>query len=395
MFETIVRLAVKNHTDTESDAVRGQYGRLGSVTGIAVNLLLSGTKFLAGTLAGSVSVVGDAVNNLSDAGSSILSLVSFRLSGKPADKKHPFGHARLEYLLSTLVSVVILFVATELVKTSIGKILNPEPAAFSWLTAGVLLFSICAKLWLNRFYTYLEHAIGSSMLKAVALDSFSDVMATSAVLLSSILSPLIGFQLDGYMGVCVALFISVSGVRILVDMLDSLLGKSPPAGTIRLIESHIRAREGVIGLHDLIIHDYGPGRCFASVHVEVDANSDIMASHDMIDNIEWDVARDHHVHLVIHLDPVVTDDPEVQELKRIAEEAVRSVDERLAMHDFRVVKGTTHSNLIFDVVAPFQDKRGDDAMLEAIEAAIRSRGKNLFPVITIDRSFALPPDEPD
>lgn len=387
MFGFIVKHTIRNCEDVTSTKGRGRYGRLGSITGICVNILLSSAKFLAGTLAGSVSVIGDAINNLFDAGSSVISFISFRLSGKPADREHPYGHARLEYLLSTLVSVVILYVAVELIKTSVVKIINPEPSQFNLLTACVLLGSIGAKLWLNRFYTYLEKKIGSAMLKAVALDSLSDVMATSAVLVSAVISPLIGVQLDGYMGIVIALFIAYSGIKILIEMMNSLVGKTPPEETVRRVSRYILGHEGIIGLHDLILHDYGPGRCFATAHVEVDAKHDILLSHDMIDNIERNIAKDMKIQLVIHLDPVVTDDPEVTELKCLAEEVVRGVDAKLTLHDFRVVRGATHSNLIFDVVAPFQQREEDERILEEIKAGIQNKRQNLYPVITLDHSF--------
>jgi cation diffusion facilitator family transporter len=366
---------------------RGQYGKRSSIVGICTNILLFATKFTVGTLFNSISITGDAVNNLSDAGSSVISLISFRMSGKPADKKHPFGHARIEYIASSIVAFIILMVGVELIKSSVNKIINPAAIEFSIVSVCVLVFSIGAKLWLCGFYTRTGKKIDSSVMRAAAADSLSDVMATSAVLLSTIISPLIGFQLDGYMGVAVAVFIMVSGIGIVKGTMDSLLGKEPSEELIKSIEKCIKDHEGVIGIHDLMVHDYGPGRCFASVHVEVDAKDDIMESHDLIDDIERDFARDLGIHLVIHLDPIVTDDPFVNEMYRMTAGMVSEVDGSLTIHDFRVVKGTTHSNLIFDIVVPYECKKSDGRILEELNGKIGEREEGLYLVVTLDRAY--------
>lgn len=392
MFNFLIKLFIKNHNDVRNTKVRERYGKLSSIIGIIINLFLSTIKFITGIVFNSISITGDAVNNLSDAGSSVISLVSFKLSGKPADQKHPFGHARIEYLASSIVAVIILFVGAELIKTSVNKIINPEPINFSIITVFVLIVSIGAKFWLNRMNTFMEKKIGSSMLKATAADSMSDVMATSAVLISSILSPIINFQLDSYMGIAVAVFIMFSGFKIMQEVLDSLLGKAPSDDLISMIEAYIRKYEGVIGIHDLVVHDYGPQRCFASVHVEVDANHNIMESHDLVDNIERDIAYDYKIHLVIHMDPIVTDDPIVYDLRQMTENTLYDIDESLTMHDFRVVKGSTHCNLIFDVVVPYQCSIADECICEEIKSKINEKDKNLYPVITLDRSYASFPN---
>lgn len=366
---------------------RGSAGRRGSIVGICVNLFLSAAKFLAGTLAGSISITGDAVNNLTDAASSVISLFSFKVSEKPADKKHPFGHARIEYIASSVVAFIILMVAIELVKSSVGKIIAPSPAEFSLLSIGVLIFSILAKLWLNRFYIRTGKQIDSPVMQAAAADSLSDVLTTSTVLISTVLSPILRFQLDGYMGVGVALFIAWSGIQIVKTTVDHLIGKEPSEELTAKIEAYIRKYPGVLRIHDLMVHDYGPQRCFASVHVEVDAGNDILESHDLIDNIEHDIARDMDIHLVIHMDPIVTDDPYVDEMFLLAERVVLSVNSQLTIHDFRVVKGTTHSNLIFDVVVPYTCKKCDEEIMQEINLGIHEISEALHIVVTLDRAY--------
>ncbi|MDD4297052.1 MAG: cation diffusion facilitator family transporter [Ruminiclostridium sp.] len=383
-----------NKNDHEHNRVmRERYGRISSIIGISVNIFLFITKFIAGTLTGSVSIVGDAVNNLSDAGSSVISFISFRYSKKPADDGHPFGHARIEYIGSTAVAVSILFIGLELVKSSVVKILNPVAIDFSFVTLCILLFSIIAKFTLYRYNAVLAKRIDSSILQATSFDSLSDVLATSVVLASAVISHFSGVQLDGYMGVAVAVFIIVSGINILKNTVSSILGKGPSEELINLIESFIKKYEGVIGLHDLVVHDYGPNHCFASVHVEVDSNVDILESHDLIDNIERDISLEHGIHLVIHLDPIVTDDPFVDELRMTVKNIVLSLDESLSIHDFRVVKGSTHNNLIFDVLVPNECKISNSVIQGWIMKKIHDIDKKLYVVVTLDRSYVSSPNQ--
>ena len=388
----LLKRFIKNYKNVKNSKVREQYGKLSSIVGIIVNIFLFATKFVVGTLSHSVSITGDAINNLSDAGSSVISLVSFKMSSKPADNKHPFGHARIEYVASSIVAVVILLIGVELLRTSFDKILHPIAIKFSIYTVFILAFSIIAKLWLYRLNANLGKHIDSSMLHATAADSLSDVLATAAVLTSTIISPLINFQLDGFMGIAVGIFIMLSGINILKGTMDSILGQGPSNESIDLIDTYIRKYDGVMGIHDLVVHDYGPNRCFASVHVEVDANVNILDSHDLIDNIERDISVDLGIHLVIHLDPIVMDNPIVNELHLLTEQLISSVDESLSMHDFRVVKGTTHSNLIFDVMVPYQCKKSDKQILEEIIGRMKEKDKSLYVVITIDRSYVSSPN---
>ena len=387
ILKVFVKKFIKNYEDVGNAQVRAQCGKLSSIVGIIVNLILFGTKFAVGTLFHSVSITGDAVNNLSDAGSSVISLVSFKMSGKPADHGHPFGHARIEYVATSIVAVLILSIGIELLKASWGKVLHPGAIEFSILSVIVLVFSIAVKLVLYRFNTGLGRHINSSVMRATAADSLSDVMATTTVLASTLISPLIGFQLDGYMGIAVSVFIMVSGIKILKETLDSLLGQGPSEELAYLIGGHIRKYEGVMGIHDLVVHDYGPQRSFASVHVEVDAKVDILTSHELIDRIEREVITDHGIHLVIHLDPVIRDDPAVNMLCRMAEQVLSSIDETLSLHDFRVVPGPTRKKLIFDITVPYTCKIGNPELLEAIQDGLKKKDRNLEIAITIDRPF--------
>lgn len=391
MTNLLVKLFIKDTKNTSDAKVRQAYGQLIGLTGIVMNALLFVGKFVAGTLAGSVSITADAVNNLSDAGSSVISLLSFKLAGKPADEDHPFGHARIEYIASLAVAFIILMLGIELIQSSVEKVIHPELAVFSWVAVGVLAVSMLVKLWLYHFNTSIGKRIDSVVMQAAAADSLSDVLATGAVLVSTIVSPLIGFSLDGYMGIVVACFIMWSAVGILRETMNKLLGEAPAQETEELLARHLLRHEGVLSIHDLVVHSYGPGRTFASVHVEVDAKEDILKSHDMIDNIEREVLLDHGVQLVIHLDPVVTDDERVNTLRERVQALVADIDPELTMHDFRVVMGQTHSNLIFDVVVPHGCALSDKELTRAIIRRVREMDESYFAVITLDRTYVSKP----
>jgi cation diffusion facilitator family transporter len=387
MYDILFKHFIKNSKDVKNPKVREQYGKLTSIIGIVVNVFLFIIKFTLGTFANSVAIIGDAVNNLSDAGSSVISLVSFKMSSKPPDKDHPFGHARIEYIASSIVGFIILLIGWELIKTSFEKILHPNVIELSIITPFILAFSILAKLWLYRLNINVGKRINSSIVQATAADSLSDVMATSAVLASIIISPLIGFQLDGYMGVAVAIFIMISAIKILRDMLDTLLGKMPEKELIKMIVMHLKKYPGVLGIHDLVVHDYGPNRCFASVHVEVDARVDVLESHDLIDNIERDMAIELSIPLTIHMDPIIIDDPLVKEMYQQTKQVINRIDDSWSIHDFRIVKGVTHNNIIFDVVVPFSCEKEESQIIEVITYEIKKINANLYPVITIDRFY--------
>lgn len=385
MTQLLLRLFVKNHQDTQSPAVREGYGKLAGLTGIVVNALLCAGKLLAGALSGSVSIMADAINNLSDAASSIVTLLGFKLAAKPADDAHPYGHQRVEYLAGLTVAALILLIGAELVKSSIQRILHPEAVAFTVVGAAVLLLSIAAKLWLCLFYRKLGKSIRSEALLASAADSRNDVASTAAVLAAYAFAYFTHIQIDGWAGLLVAVFILWSGVGIAKDTIDPLLGEAPDEALVHATAQEIRSYDArVLGIHDLIVHDYGPGRRFASVHVELDAREDVLEAHELIDNIERDVTKKLRVELVIHYDPIVTDDAEVNEVRQRVEAIVTEIDPRLSFHDFRMVRGREHSNVIFDLVLPF-DLRGQEPSLRArIGEALHAENPRYRTVITFD-----------
>lgn len=386
-MEYLIKKFIKDYKNVDNPIVREKYGQLGSIVGIIVNIFLSAGKFIVGTIFKSVAIVGDAINNLSDAVSCIVTIVSFKLSNKPDDKEHPFGHARIEYISSLAVAVTIIIVAFELCKNSIDKIIHPEKDIFSLVAAIVLIISILAKLWLYYFNKKLGKKISSGIILAAAADSLSDVMATSAVLLSSIISPIINFSLDGYMGAFVSILIFKSGVDIIKDALDKLLGGAPSEETVKLIHDFVCSYDGIYGVHDLMVHDYGPTKTFASLHAEVDNKIETLKSHDTIDNIEQDMLHKHKIHLIIHMDPIVTDDPETNQMKKEVMQFAGEVYSGLTIHDFRMVKGDTHSNLIFDVVVPYDCKKSFQDMKLQLETKIKSVNPRYNAVMVFERDL--------
>lgn len=389
MTKLLIRLFIKNSDDVKSEKVRGAYGKLASVVGIVSNFFLFAIKMLAGLLFHSISISADAVNNLSDASSSVITLAGFKLAERPADEQHPYGHARYEYISGLVVSFFILLLGVELIKTSFDKILHPEEVVFSWLSVAVLLVSILLKLWQSVFNKTLGKIIHSTALEATSTDSRNDVISTSAVLLATLIAHFTGLNLDGYMGLAVAVFILVSGIQLVRETLNPLLGAAPDNELVDKIQQKIMSYDGVLGLHDLVIHNYGPERCFATVHIEVSAKEDILKSHDMIDNIERDFFTDLNIHLVGHLDPIVTDDEKTNALLSQTKKALKEIDPNLTMHDFRIVSGHTHTNLIFDVVVPPRYPMTDNELRQKIAEKIAAfpDGDTYYGVITIDRSY--------
>ncbi|MBQ7347426.1 MAG: cation transporter [Clostridia bacterium] len=388
MTELLSRIFVKHHRDTANPRVRRAYGTMVSITGMILNLLLFIAKFLVGTLFGSVSITADAINNLSDAGSQIISLISFRISAKPADRKHPFGHARIEYVASMIVSFLVLLIGVELLKESIGKILSPAPPERSWVAAAVLGTSIAVKLWLGVFNKTIGKRIDSAVIRATAADCLSDALSTSAVLISTLillLFPSLHVNLDAYMGVIVAVLILVAGIKILNEAKNSILGEAPSEEIVKQITEAVQSAPEALGIHDLVVHNYGPGHVIAALHVEVDGKADIFHSHDIVDNIERRLRTEYGIEATIHMDPIVTDDEQVNTLRECVTNAVRETDDRLRIHDFRFVPGTTHSNLIFDIVAPFEITLSDEALRETISEKITRLDPSYFTVITVDR----------
>ena len=387
MTNLLIKLFIKSPRDTASPAVRRAYGTLASVVGIILNLLLAAGKFSVGLLFGAISVQADAVNNLSDAGSQLISLVTFKLAAKPADRDHPFGHARIEYVASMIVSFLILLVGWELLSGSIDKIIHPAETEFSWITVAVLAVSVLVKLWLCLFNRKIAKKIDSSVMRATAADSLSDAGATFAVLVATLVFKFTGWDPDAYMGILVALLILWAGIKILNDTKNSILGEKPSEETVEQIQAMVAEFEdqGAIGIHDLVVHNYGPGRVMASLHVEVDGDADIYASHDMADLIERRLAVECGIEATVHMDPVAIRDPRVQELKAFAEGIVTATDDRLRIHDFRIVPGETHTNLIFDIAAPFELTMTNADLRSRVADAIHEANEHLFAVITVDR----------
>ncbi len=371
MTTLLFRLFIKDWKDTDRTDVRAKYGQLSGVVGIFINLLLFVGKYLVGVLSGSVAICADAVNNLSDAGSSLVSLIAYHISAKPADRQHPFGHARIEYVASMILSFMLLFIGIELLHSSYDKIIHPEgKTAFHIISVIVLVVSILFKLWLFAFNRKVGAAIGSTVAEANAADSLSDVLATSSVLISTIVLRFTGFDADGYIGIVVAIFICISGLKILNDTKNYILGKAPDAEMIHSIQAIVKRHPEALGMHDLMIHNYGPGRYFVSLHVEVDGRADIFYTHEVIDNIEKELQQELGVFATIHMDPLVCDDPIVTEVEQQVTEVIRSINASLSIHDFRMVPGKSHCNLIFDLVIPFELKESENTIIPKIVQSI-------------------------
>lgn len=385
MTDLILRIFVRDHKNTEDPVVRDKCGRVAGAVGIVTNFLLFLMKIIVGTVFHSVSVTADAVNNLTDSGSSVVTLIGFKMASKPADEKHPFGHARIEYLSGVIVSFIVIFLGLQLGMSSIEKILTPEENALTPVALVVLVISILAKLWQCLFYRKVGRMIKSESVEATSKDSRNDVIATSVVLLGAVITMLTGVNLDGYMGAAVALFIVFSGVQLTISTADPLLGQAPEGELVQTITEKMLSYPGIIGMHDLAVHNYGVGRCFASAHCEVDAKNDILVSHDLIDNIERDFSRDLCIHMVIHLDPVIVGDARTDALHRKVQSLVTALYPTVTIHDFRVIWGVTHSNIVFDAAVPFSVKDSDAVITQKLEAEIQKLDPDYRTVVTIDR----------
>lgn len=385
MTDLILRIFVRDHKNTEDPAVRDKCGRVAGAVGIVTNFLLFLMKIIVGTVFHSVSVTADAVNNLTDSGSSVVTLIGFKMASKPADEKHPFGHARIEYLSGVIVSFIVIFLGLQLGMSSIEKILTPEENALTPVALVVLVISILAKLWQCLFYRKVGRMIKSESVEATSKDSRNDVIATSVVLLGAVITMLTGVNLDGYMGAAVALFIVFSGVQLTISTADPLLGQAPEGELVQTITEKMLSYPGIIGMHDLAVHNYGVGRCFASAHCEVDAQNDILVSHDLIDNIERDFSHDLGIHMVIHLDPVIVGDARTDALHCKVQSLVTALYPTVTIHDFRVIWGVTHSNIVFDAAVPFSVKDSDAVITQKLEGEIQKLDPDYRTVVTIDR----------
>ena len=384
MTTLLCRLFLRGR-DPSTPTGRRAYGTMAGAVGIALNLLLAAGKFIVGVLSGALSVQADAVNNLSDAGSQIISLVSFRIAARPADREHPFGHARIEYVASMIVSFAILLVGWELLTGSVRKILHPEPTAFRWLSVIVLGVSALVKLWMFFFNRSIARRIGSSVMRATAADSLSDAGATCAVLVCMLVLRFTGVDVDAYAGVAVALLILWGGIGILRDTKNAILGSRPSEETVRDIRNVVRQYPDALGMHDLLVHNYGPGHVVASLHIEVDGRADVFTSHDMIDRIERQLRLEYGIEATVHMDPIAVNDPTADRLHALVLDAARELDGRLRIHDFRIVPGATHTNLIFDLEVPFEVRMSDTDLRENLFRLVRSRDPSRYTVVTIDR----------
>lgn len=388
MTKLLIKLFIKDSDNTKDKAVRRRYGNLGGVVGIVCNLILFALKLIAGILSGSIAVTADAFNNLSDMGSSVVTLLGFKIAAKLPDKDHPFGHGRMEYMSGFIVSMVIIIVGFELLSTSVGKIFSPQEISINLLTVVILFISVLVKLWMGVFNNRLGTIVNSAALKATAKDSINDVIATSAVLLTSLINLVFNINLDGYIGVLVALFIMYGGYSAAKEMLSPLLGTQPDPAMVSDIKSAVLSNETFIGMHDLIIHDYGPGRCFASLHVEVPDTVDMVSCHEKIDDCEKAVLENLGVELVIHMDPIATENTRRSAINSVLKEVISSIDGNLHYHDLRVVDGEKRVNIIFDIVKPYDMKLSDKELTELVRNKMSKINPVFCCVINIDREYS-------
>lgn len=383
----LVRRFIKNYQDTKDANVRTNIGKLSGIVGIFSNLFLFVIKFVIGTIVHSVSIQADGVNNLTDAGSNIISILSFHLANKPADKDHPFGHERTETIASLFVGILILVLGFETAKESISKVIHPGSIDFRIASVIILLISIIVKFWMYAYNKKLSKTYDSSLLEATALDSISDVCGTTAVLVSTLLSPVLHFNLDGYMGIVVSGIILYGAYGLLRDMINSLIGEAPDPELVHNIVDRIMAHPAILGVHDMMLHNYGPNKIFASAHVEVDSSKDIFETHDHIDNIEREIKENMNIDLVLHMDPVKVNDPETELYRAKVVEAIHQIDPKWGFHDFRIVSGPTHVNLVFDLVIPFEEKYSQEEIEDMLLKHIQS-DKKIYLVLTIDHPCA-------
>lgn len=388
MTDYIVKKFIKDRDNINDPKVRGQYGILSGIVGIAVNVILCLAKFFVGTLTNSIAITADAVNNLSDAGSSAVTVFGFKMSSRPADEEHPFGHGRIEYITAMIVSFIILFMGFELGIQSVDKIRHPENVSFSLVGAIIVAVSILGKLWLALFNRSLGKKINSPAMQAVVADSMSDIAATSVTLIALILSKFFpNLHIDGWLGIVVACFVLKAGFEIFKDTLHALIGQPPTKETVKELEDKILSYEHVTGVHDLMLHNYGPERFFGSIHVELPSDLDVMIGHDITDVIEQDIYNEMGIQLTVHYDPIDTNNERVMELRELSEAIIKGMDERFMLHDFRIVEGPTHTNIIFDMVVPYKYGRGNDELIAEFTNKLREKEEQCFAVIKVEHSF--------
>lgn len=387
MITILFQIFFRSHDDMKSPATRQAYGVLCGAVGIFLNLCLFAGKFFAGLVSNSIAVTADAFNNLSDAGSSVITLIGFKMAGQKPDHDHPFGHGRIEYISGLLVAVIILLMGVELLETSVSKILHPEELSFSPLILIILIASICVKYYMFFYNRTLGKKLDSAAMLATAIDSFSDSLATTLVLVSTLVSHFTGLAIDGWCGILVGLFICYSGFSAAKDTISPLLGQAPDREFVQQVTDIVMAHQNILGVHDLIVHNYGPGRTLISLHAEVPSDGDILELHDLIDTIEHELRDALHCHAVIHMDPVCVGDEKTAQLKELVKAYLAEIDERITMHDFRIVTGPTHTNLIFDVVVPYGFPMEDNELTNAISERVRRDNPDYFTVIEVDQSM--------
>lgn len=387
MISLLSRLFIKNYKDYENAQVRRAYGTLCGSVGICLNILLFIGKYFAGTLSGSIAIVADSFNNLSDAGSSLITLLGFRLAGKKPDPDHPYGHGRIEYISGLIVAFLILLMGFELAKSSIAKILSPEPMRAGWLPAAILVASICVKVYMFLYNRAVGKKIDSAAMAATATDSLSDSIATTVVLLSMGVAHFFHVNIDGFAGLAVALFILYAGYGAAKDTLAPLLGQAPDPELVKRVTDIVMAHPEVIGIHDLVVHDYGPGRKMVTLHTEVDGKGDFFTLHDAIDNIERELTAECGCHATIHMDPIESDNETVLEMREKVAELVRRIDPAITIHDFRLVPGKTHTNVIFDAVVPAGLPMTEEAVAERIRLLVADAYPNYYAVVDIDQAY--------
>lgn len=387
MITLLSRWFIRDRDHVTDPAVRRAYGQLCGLAGIGLNVLLFIGKFLAGTISGSIAITADAFNNLSDAGSSVITLLGFRLAGRKPDPEHPFGHGRIEYISGLIVSGLILLMGAELAKTSFDKILHPAAVDFSVIAMVILAVSILVKLYMSLYNRRIGKKINSAAMAATAADSISDAISTSAVLAAMLVAKFSGLMIDGYVGMIVAVLILISGVKAAKETIAPLLGQAPETEFVQQIERIVMSHPPICGIHDLVVHDYGPGRVMISLHAEVPAGGDMLELHDVIDNAEIALRRELNCEAVIHMDPIVTDDGITSELRAKVSELVKTIDERITIHDFRIVPGNTHTNLIFDAVVPFDIGISAQEVSERISRLVSEMDSNYFAVVLVEHSY--------
>ena len=389
MFRAFKKAFIKDYEKTNLAEVRFRYGTAAGVFGICTNVLLFLAKAVIGFLSGSVTVVADAVNNLSDAGSSVVTLVAFKMSAKPADQKHPYGHARFEYVAGLFVAFLVLAIGAMLLKSSVEKIFHPTETVITWVTYVVLGIAILLKVLQMLLYLDFGKATDSEALKASGEDSRNDVISTTAVLIASVIMQTTGVNIDGYAGLAVSLFIIISGAKLIKETVDPLLGMTPGPELVETIRTRLLSYDGVLGIHDLSVHSYGAAQIYVFVHVEVDAKEDAMKSHDLVDNIERDFKKELGIHLSVHTDPILYGDEETDEYKAKVKQTLAALNPKISIHDFRIVKGPTHVNLVFDVLVPYDVTESEEELRAALDKAFADEPLPCYFVFEVDRSAVL------